>query len=260
MSSIPPTRILILGGTAEAVDLAAALLARFGAAVQVISSQAGRTRSPRLPVGEWRIGGFGGASGLAAYLAEQRIDLVIDATHPFASRISASARTACRRAGCRRLMLVRPTWRRQPGDDWREAADAGAAAALVEPLGRRVFLTIGRRDLGAFSHLADHWFLVRLVDQPDTPLPLPHQRVITGRGPFSLAVESTLLRAERIDVLVTKASGGEATAAKLSAAREANLPVVMIRRPLTASGEQVDSIPAALAWVANAFDPQRAPL
>jgi len=249
-----PCHILILGGTGEAVALANALIARFGPAVRVISSQAGRTRAPLPPAGALRIGGFGGAAGLTAYLAAQHIDLVLDATHPFASAISANARAACNSAGCRRLILARPPWQRRPGDDWHDAENAAAAASLVARLGTRIFLTVGRRDLSAFSGLADHWFLVRLIDLPPRKPPLRHHLVITGRGPFNLAGERAVLCHHGIDVLVTKASGGGATEAKLTAAREAELPVVMIQRPLSEAGEQVDSLAAALTWVRHAFE------
>ena len=244
--TLPERRILILGGTAEAADLAAALTVRFGAAVEIISSQAGRTRTPREPAGTLRVGGFGGVTGLAVYLVDQQIDLVIDATHPFAKRISANARAACHRVDCPRLILARPPWRRQPGDDWHDVANA-AAAALVASLGTRVFLTLGHQDLPAFAGLVDHWFLIRVIEPP-RDLAIPHHLILIGRGPFELAGEIALLRRHRIEVLVTKASGGAATQAKLIAAREASLPVVMIRRPLSEPGEQVDSLAAACLW------------
>ncbi len=251
--TLPQKRILILGGTAQAAALAAGLMARFGIAVDVISSQAGRTKEPRRPPGTLRIGGFGGVNGLSGYLVERQIDMVIDATHPFARRISANARTACQGVDCPRLILARPPWRRRPGDDWHDVADAAAAAALVASLGGRVFLTLGHRDLPAFAGLVDHWFLVRVIEPP-RGLAIPHHLILIGRGPFDLAAERALLRRHRIDVLVTKASGGAATQAKLTAARESGLPVVMIRRPLSEPGEQVDSLPAALLWVSRTLE------
>ncbi|MHA1564000.1 MAG: cobalt-precorrin-6A reductase [Alphaproteobacteria bacterium] len=246
----PKQRVLILGGTAQAVALAAELTARFGTEVDIISSQAGRTRHPREPAGTLRIGGFGGVTGLAAYLVDQQIDMVIDATHPFAQQISANARAACHRVDCPRLILARPPWRRRTGDDWRGVDNAAAAAAMVASLGSRVFLTLGHRDLPAFAGLTDHWFLIRVIEQPHD-LAISRHLIVTGRGPFDLAAERTLMHDHRIDVLVTKASGGAATAAKLIAAREAGLPVVMIRRPLSEPGEQVDSLAAACLWVSR---------
>jgi precorrin-6A/cobalt-precorrin-6A reductase len=238
-------RILILGGTAEAVALAGACAARPG--FEVISSLAGRTRSPILPPGGLRSGGFGGAEGLAKFLVEQGIDRVIDATHPFAIQIGAHARSACDVTAVPRLRLLRPPWPRQPGDRWVEVADLGEAARRLPELGRRAFLTVGHRDLEAFAG-QDLWFLVRTIEPPG-PSPLRRVEWIIGRGPFSVADEIALLRAHDIDVLVTNASGGEATYAKLVAARRLDLPVLMVRRPPTPPGPVVDSVEAALAWL-----------
>jgi precorrin-6A/cobalt-precorrin-6A reductase len=238
-------RLLILGGTAEAVAVArgCAVRPRF----EVISSLAGRTRTPDLPPGAVRIGGFGGAGGLARFLTERGIDRVIDATHPFAARIGAHAEQACREAKIPRLRLLRPPWTREPGDHWIEVADLRAAAQRLPELGHRVFLTVGHQDLGAFAGL-DLWFLVRTIEPPGG-LPLRHGHWLAGRGPFAVEDELALLRAHAIDVLVTKASGGDATYAKLSAARQLGLPVVMVRRPPPPPGPVVDSVEAALAWL-----------
>ena len=200
-----------------------------------------------LPPGEVRIGGFGGPRGLARFLSERGIDRVIDATHPFAAQISAHAEEACRAVGVPRLRLLRPPWRPVPGDRWIAAASLAEAALRVEPLGRRVFLTVGHRDLAAFARL-DLWFLVRTIEPPGV-LPLRHGQWLAGRGPFAVEDELTLLRTHRIDVLVTKASGGAATAAKLIAARQLGLPVVMVRRPPPPPGPVVGSVEAALAWL-----------
>jgi precorrin-6A/cobalt-precorrin-6A reductase len=248
MAGEPTAKLLILGGTAEAVELAGACAARPG--LEVISSLAGRTRAPGLPPGEVRIGGFGGAGGLARFLAERGIDRVIDATHPFAVQIGAHAEQACREVGIPRLRLLRPPWTREPGDNWIEVADLAEAARRLPALGRRVFLTVGHQDLGAFAGL-DLWFLVRTIEPPDL-LPLRHGRWLAGRGPFAVENELGLLRAHAIDVLVTKASGGAATYAKLAAARQLGLPVVMVRRPPPPPGPMVDSVGAALAWLERA--------
>jgi precorrin-6A/cobalt-precorrin-6A reductase len=239
---------LILGGTAEAVELARACAV--GPEVEVISSLAGRTRAPGLPPGEVRIGGFGGAAGLTRFLAERAIDRVIDATHPFAVQIGAHAELACREAGVPRLRLLRPPWIREAGDHWIEVADLAEAAQRLPELGCRVFLTVGHQELGAFARL-DLWFLVRAIEPPDA-LPLRQGQWLAGRGPFSIEDEFALLRAHAIDVLVTKASGGGATYAKLAAARQLGLPVVMVRRPPPPPGPVVDSVEASLAWLERA--------
>lgn len=239
-------KVLILGGTAEARALAAALAER---GVPVVSSLAGRVARPRLPVGEVRVGGFGGPDGLAAWLAEQGVGAVVDATHPFAERISASAVAATRLAGVRLLRLERPGWRASPGDDWHWTASLPEAAELLPELGRRVFLTSGRQGLPAFAHLDDLWFLIRCVDPPEPPLPRRHE-LLLNRGPYQVDGEIELLRAHRIEVLVTKDSGGEMTAAKLHAARRLGLPVVLVRRPAPAGAPRtVATADAVLDWL-----------
>lgn len=237
--------VLILGGTAEALELAVTCAARAG--FMVISSLAGRTRVPALPPGEVRSGGFGGVEGLSRFLAERGIERVIDATHPFAAQISAHAAQACRAAGVPRVRLLRPPWVSVPGDRWVEVADAAEAAQRLPSLGRRAFLTVGRRDLEAFAPL-DLWFLVRTIEPPGV-LPLRQGHWLGGRGPFAVEDELALLRTHAIDVLVTKASGGGATYAKLVAARRLGLPVLMVRRPPPPPGPVVGSVAAALAWL-----------
>ncbi len=196
-----------------------------------------------------RTGGFGGAEALAAYLREQSIHLVVDATHPFAARITRNAAHACAAAGVPRLVLARPPWARQAGDTWVEAADAAAAAGALPELGRRAFLAIGRRELAAFTRLDGIWFLVRLVEPPEAAPPLARCRVIYGRGPFACEDETRLLRDNAIDVVVSKNSGGAATYAKIAAARGLGLPVVMIARPSLPASETVTSVDQALAWI-----------
>jgi precorrin-6A/cobalt-precorrin-6A reductase len=238
--------VLILGGTGEARELAGAIVARFGERVDVLSSLAGRTRRPAAVAGRLRRGGFGGAGRLAAFLRKQRIDLLVDATHPFASRISAAADQASDAAGVTLLRLGREPWRPGPGDRWIDAVDAAAAARLLPAFGRRAFLTIGRRGLAAFAALPGMWFLVRTIETLDPPSPA--MTMITARGPFALGDELRLMERHRIDVLVTKASGGEATSAKLAAARRRKIPVVMIARPsLDRAGAGTAGI---LRWIA----------
>ncbi|MEV0182711.1 cobalt-precorrin-6A reductase [Streptomyces sp. NPDC050625] len=220
--------ILILGGTTEARRLAARLAARPD--VRVTTSLAGRVARPGAVEGDVRIGGFGGAEGLADWLRAQRADAVVDATHPFAASITANAARAARATGLPLVVLRRPGWRPAPGDRRHPVPSLAAAADALPGLGRRVFLTTGRLGLAAFARLTDLHFVVRSVEPPEPPMP-PDAEVILARGPFTVADELTLLRAHRIDVLVTKDSGGEATAAKLTAARELGLPVVVVQRP-----------------------------
>ncbi|WP_199542633.1 cobalt-precorrin-6A reductase [Prauserella sp. PE36] len=241
--SIAP-RVLILGGTSEARALAAGLVARD---VPVVSSLAGRVARPRLPEGEVRIGGFGGPDGLAAWLTEHGVTAVVDATHPFAERIGTSAATGAARAGVPLLRLQRPGWEPAPGDDWHWADTLGDAAELLPRLGTRVFLTSGRQGLATFADLTGLWFLARCVDPPEPPLP-PRLEVLLSRGPYRVEEETELMRTHRIEVLVTKDSGGSMTEAKLVAARRLRVPVVVVRRPPRPPVPTVADVGTALEW------------
>jgi precorrin-6A/cobalt-precorrin-6A reductase len=229
--------VLILGGTAEARQLAAELV---DAGVEVVSSLAGRVANPRLPAGEVRIGGFGGT--LAEYLAD--FELVVDATHPFAERISAAAVAV---TPIPLLRLERPGWQPQEGDDWRWVDDLDAAAAALGDA-RRVFLTTGRQGLASFAGDRERWFLIRCVDPPEVELPAKHE-VLLDRGPYTVDGELALVDRHRIDVVVTKDSGGDLTSAKLEAARRRGLPVVVVRRPPRPDAETVTTVAEAVDWV-----------
>jgi precorrin-6A/cobalt-precorrin-6A reductase len=242
--------VLILGGTIEARRLAG-LLAADIPALRVTSSLAGRVTAPQLPPGEVRIGGFGGTDGLTRWLREHAVDALIDATHPFAGTISFHAADAAAQAHVPLLALRRPGWVPVDGDRWHPVDSLARAAELLPSLGRRVFLTTGRTGLAAFAAgaLDELWFLVRSVDAPEPPCPR-RMEVLLDRGPFTLDGERRLLREHKIDVLVTKDSGGEATAAKLVAAREAGVPVVVVRRPAVPGGvEVVESCEGVVGWV-----------
>ncbi|MFF3612097.1 cobalt-precorrin-6A reductase [Streptomyces sp. NPDC002580] len=237
--------VLLLGGTAEARELAADLATRPG--VRVTTSLAGRVSRPGALDGDVRTGGFGGTDGLARWLREHRVDAVVDATHPFAAGITANAARAAVATGIPVVTLRRPGWCPVPGDRWHSAASLAEAAALLPGLGRRVFLTTGRLGLAAFADLARIHFLVRSVEAPEPPLPADTE-VLLARGPFTLDGELNLLREHRADVLVTKDSGGSATAPKLTAARELGLPVVVVRRPPLPEGvSAVPDVASALA-------------
>jgi precorrin-6A/cobalt-precorrin-6A reductase len=236
-------RLLLLGGTAEA----RALAARLHPGVQVVSSLAGRVPDPALPVGEVRIGGFGGVEGLQRWLADSPVDAVVDATHPFAATIAANAARACRELGLPHLLLARPAW--PHGTSILVGSDAGAAKVVAGNGYSRVFLTTGRSGVGAFARV-DAWFLIRAVTPPDGgAMPLRHQ-LLLSRGPYRYDDELKLLREHRIDALVTKNSGGDMTRAKLDAAETLDVPVVMVGRPALPDGVRaVSTVAEAEAWV-----------
>ncbi|WGJ15479.1 cobalt-precorrin-6A reductase [Methylocapsa sp. D3K7] len=226
-------RVLVLGGTAEASMLASLLAGQSG--ISGVLSFAGRTKAPRVPEIPYRSGGFGGAAGLAAYLKAECIDVLVDATHPFAEQMS---RHAIQAAACANIPLVclsRPLWRPEVCDHWICVADMAAAAAALGQEQKRVFLTIGRLQIEAFAAAPQHFYLVRAIEPLEPTPSLPRHRVILGRGPFTVEAEEKLFREEAIDVIVTKNSGGEATFGKILAARNLGLPVVMVARPQQAA-------------------------
>ncbi|MFI7599184.1 cobalt-precorrin-6A reductase [Actinoplanes sp. NPDC049681] len=236
---MPDLRVLVLGGTTEGRALAGR--------VPVISSLAGRTSAPLLPAGEVRVGGFGGVDGLTRYLRDERIQAVVDATHPFAATMTAHAAVACPAAGVPLLVLRRPGWTAGPGDVWHRVPSLAAAADAVPALGERVFLTTGRQSIAAFAALDGCWFLSRSVERPVPPMPR-RVEVVLDRGPFSVESERELLLSHRIDVLVTKDSGG--TAAKLDAARALGIPVVMVDRPALPAGvPTAATVDDAVRWL-----------
>lgn len=239
-------RVLLLGGTAEARRLAGLLVA---AGHAVTSSLAGRTREPLRPAGAVRVGGFGGVDGLVTYLRDERIEALVDATHPFAATMTANAAAACAATHVPRLVLRRPGWAAAPGDAWHRVASLGDAAALLaRRRHRRVFLTTGRQGIAAFAGLDACWFLARSVEPPGATVP-SRLEVLLDRGPFTLDGERRLMREHRIDVLVTKDSGG--ADAKLVAARELAVAVVMVDRPALPPGPVVPTPDDAAAWVAS---------
>jgi precorrin-6A/cobalt-precorrin-6A reductase len=243
------SKILILGGSSEAAALARALAGdpRFEATL----SLAGVTEHPAKSPVTVRSGGFGGVQGLADYLTEQGIGVLIDATHPFAATMKQSAVEAAARAGVPLLAIRRPPWTPGPGDNWImvESIEAAAAALGQEP--KRVMLTTGRKELGPFKAADQHLYVLRSVEPPEPGALPPHVEVITARGPFAYGDEVKLLRAHDIELLVTKNSGGTATAAKLAAARALDLPVVMVGRPEVPDAQGVETVEEAVTWLAQ---------
>jgi precorrin-6A/cobalt-precorrin-6A reductase len=239
-------RILILGGTAEARELANRLVA---AGHDVITSLAGRTQDPKLPLGAVRTGGFGGRAGLGAYLQVERIERLVDATHPYAGQMSANAVFAAKASGVPLVRLMRPAWEPQAGDAWVNV-DSAAEAATVLPAGARVLLTTGHTGLALFLAREDCEFIVRTIEAPGLPLP-ENATLLQTRPPHSLSEERDLMARENITHLVTKNSGGTLTAAKLQAAREIGVAVIMIARPCYAPATEVGSVADAIAVIAG---------
>jgi precorrin-6A/cobalt-precorrin-6A reductase len=253
MTSPPRLRVLILGGTTEARHLAERLADR--ADLSVTLSLAGRTRAPVPHPVPLRVGGFGGAEGMAAYLKEQRIDRLIDATHPYAAAISANAARAAEIARVPLLALRRPAWQPVAGDRWTEVADTAEAARALGTTSRRVFLALGRNEIAAFTAAPQHFYLVRSVDPVEPPLAVPHASYIRARGPFSEAHDRALLIEYGIDVVVSKNSGGAAAYGKIAAARALGREVILLRRPALPRVASVEGIEDALAWLDHAPAP-----
>jgi precorrin-6A/cobalt-precorrin-6A reductase len=239
-------RVLILGGTTEARRLAEHLVSRGG--IEVVSSLAGRVANPVMPAGQVRVGGFAGATGLMEWIRAHNIGAVIDATHPFAATMSWNAAAAAAGSHVPLLALRRAAWAPIQGDRWYEATSLKHAALMLPGLGNRHFLTIGRQGVSHFADVEGAWFLVRAIDPPDKPTP-PQMELLLDRGPYSLEAEIALMRDRRVDTVITKNSGGAATAAKLVGARELGLPVIMVQRPATPGGvPEVGDVQGAVQW------------
>ena len=240
-------RVLVLGGTTEASALASLLAAdpRFDATL----SLAGRTSNPRPQPLATRVGGFGGVEGLARWLRDEKTDAVIDATHPYADQMSANAVAACTQAGLPLGSIVRPPWRRLEDDSWRIVPTAEAAAVALGKTPLRVFLSLGRQDLHAFASAPQHRYVARIIDVPEQAALPPNLKILQARGPFDRDSEARLLAKEEIDIIVSKNSGGTATYAKIEAARELDLPVIMIARPDKPAGHVLGSPEEAVAWL-----------
>ncbi|GJE07062.1 MULTISPECIES: cobalt-precorrin-6A reductase [Methylobacterium] len=248
-------RILILGGTSEANALVDALPVRPDLDVTV--SLAGRTAAPRLPARDTRIGGFGGVDGLSEYLRQRRVDLLVDAAHPFAANISANAAAASARTGVPILAIRRPPWPRLSGDDWTEVDSIADSVAALGTAPRRVFLTVGRTDIAVFARAPQHDYVARTIEPVGGALPVPRITTLLARGPFDEESEVEVLRSQRIAVVVTKNAGGPATYGKVAAARRLGIPVVIVRQPHKPAVPQVADAKAALARILALADGPR---
>jgi precorrin-6A/cobalt-precorrin-6A reductase len=245
------TRVLILGGTTEARQLAERLAGR--ADLEVTLSLAGRTIAPaRQPV-PVRSGGFGGAAGLADYLRGEQIDLLIDATHPYAAGISANACAAAQMSGVRFLALHRAPWLEVAGDRWTEVESVRDAVRTLGEKPRRAFVALGRNELAPLLQAPQHFYLIRSVDPVDPPLRLPQATYVTGRGPFAEANEQMLMRTHGIEAVIAKNSGGGATYGKIAAARALGVEVIMLRRPPVPEAPSVATVEEAIAWLDHAL-------
>jgi precorrin-6A/cobalt-precorrin-6A reductase len=251
MTSSParPLRVLILGGTADANRLAQVVAN--DPDIDPVLSYAGRTENPTPPPISWRVGGFGGIDGLKHYLVAEKIARVVDATHPFAAQMSAHTVAACAAAAVPLLALERPPWQRAPEDRWIDIDNIATAPEALGAAPRRAFLGIGRQYLDVFAGHPQHHYLVRLVDPPRAPLPLRDAEVIVARGPFDRAGDRAMLTKFRADIIVAKNGGGNSASAKIEAARELALPVVMVRRPFIPARETVETVAEVLRWLGH---------
>jgi len=245
-------RVLILGGTTEARQLAERLVLRRDLAVTL--SLAGRTANPVQHPVPLRVGGFGGAQGLADHLRAERIDRLIDATHPFAAAISENAARAARISGVPLLALRRPAWTAVAGDRWTEVADVRAATQALGAMPRNVFLALGRNEIAAFETAPQHRYLVRSVDPVEPPLAVPRATYIRARGPFGEEEDRALITAHAIDVVVSKNSGGAAAYGKIAAARMLGIEVILLRRPALPEVPAVATIEDVVAWLDHGSD------
>jgi precorrin-6A/cobalt-precorrin-6A reductase len=245
--------ILILGGTTEARRLAAQLAKRAGLAVTL--SLAGRTSTPLPQAVPTRHGGFGGVDGLIGYLRAAHIELLVDATHPYAATMSANALRAATDSGVPLLAIRRPPWAAVPGDRWTEVSGVEQAVEALGKGSRRVFLGLGRQELQYFSRAPQHYYLIRSVDPVDPPLPVPEAQYVLARGPFEERADRELLRSNCIDAVVAKNSGGDATYSKIAAARSLGIEVVLVRRPAKSAG--VATVEEALHWMQHHWELDR---
>ncbi len=238
--------LLILGGTVEATALCKLVHA---AGLQAIVSFAGRVDRPALHPVPRRIGGFGGVDGLVTYLRDNAVTHVIDATHPFAAQMSRNAVEACALARIPLVALTRAPWQAESGDDWIRVRDIPSAVAVLNGQPKRVMLAVGRMHLDEFAPNPQHFYLLRLVDAPAIPPNFPDHHVLVSRGPFTTDNDRALMQDHGIDLVVSKNAGGTGAYAKIEAARQLGLPVIMIDRPDLPDRVEVNDPQKVLDWV-----------
>lgn len=241
--------VLILGGTSEASALACAVAER---GLPAIFSYAGRVNAPKPQPLPTRVGGFGGVDGLIAFIKHAGITHIVDATHPFAAQMSRNALSAAAQSGVTMLALTRPAWQPKQGDRWQPVASIDDAVAALAGPPQRVLLAIGRLHLKAFSAQPQHHYVLRLIDPPTATPPLTHFTTTLDRGPFTLDGDLAMLQTQRIERIVCKNAGGEGAAAKLAAARQLKIPVMMIERPMLPARREVHCVDDVLAWIHSA--------
>ena len=243
--------LLILGGTTEATALGAAVAE---AGLRGTVSFAGRVERPKRQPLPQRIGGFGGVEGLRDYLAENQITHVVDATHPFAAQMSRNAQMACAEAGVPLIALTRAQWVAQPGDSWTHVPDIAGAVAALDRTAARIMLAVGRMHLNDFAPNPQHFYLLRLVDPPQSPPPFPDHHVLVSRGPFTASDDRALMESHGIDLIVSKNAGGTGAYAKIEAARTLGLPVIMIDRPAIPDRAEAYSVSEVMVWLGHGTD------
>ncbi|WP_347311940.1 cobalt-precorrin-6A reductase [Defluviimonas sp. SAOS-178_SWC] len=245
------TRVLLLGGTAEASVIARRFAAQ---GIDAVYSYAGRTGAPVAQPLPTRVGGFGGVEGLSAWLVAERITHMVDATHPFAAGMSRNAIAAAAATGLPLCGYERAAWEAGEGDDWTHVADIEAAVDALPEEPCRVFLAIGRQTISAFAAKPWHQYLLRLVDPPEGRLPLPDAEIVVARGPFTEAGDLKLLKTRRVNLIVTKNSGGDGARAKLDAARALRIPVIMIDRPVLPPRRIAREVADVMAFLGHPAD------
>ena len=241
---------MILGGTGDAANLARRINNQFSK-TRVITSLAGRTQKPRRIAGQVIFGGFGGATGLQSFIETEKIQLVFDATHPFSQKISQNASIACEKAKVLRIILDRPQWELPRNGNWVAVENISAAAKSISSSVKRIFVTTGGNELNVFDQFKNTWFLIRLIEKPKSPIKIQNYKLVLSRPPFKFSNEKALLQNHDIDCLISKNSGGNGTKAKIKAALQLSIPIILIRRPPNLPGLKYNTVGQCIEWLKN---------